>query len=162
MSWRVAKSLDHLLAQINAKWPKRDKSSDGSIGDANHASRSSDHNPWVDDGIVTARDFTHDPNHGFDSYLFAETLREKRDARIKYVISNRRIFSSETRPWEWRGYSGSNPHDHHVHVSVRSDRGHYDNVNNWDIGEGVTPADPVPAPSGHPLTKRGDTGWNVE
>mgnify|MGYP001562524195 CR=1 FL=1 len=66
MSWRVAKSLDVLLAQINALSPNRDKSSDGSIGDANHSARTSDHNP-DDAGVVKARDFSNDPAHGIVS-----------------------------------------------------------------------------------------------
>ncbi len=160
--WRVAKSLDKLLMQINAKWPTRRKSSDGSIGDANHASRSSDHNPWVDDGVVTARDFTHDPDHGFDSYVFAEHLRQTKDPRIKYVISNRRIFSSEVNPWVWRAYNGQNPHDMHVHVSVMPDKKLYDSVKEWDIGDGVVPADQPSTTEDRPLTKKGDTGYNVE
>lgn len=159
--WRVAKALDKLLAQINAKWPDRDKSSDGSIGDTNHASRTSDHNPWVDGGIVTARDFTHDPGHGFDSYVFAEHLRQTKDPRIKYVISNRRIFSSVQTPWVWQSYNGTNPHDHHVHVSVASDRAHYDSENSWDIGEGVVATNPQQPPE-RPLTIVGHTGYNVE
>lgn len=160
--WRVANSLDKLLSQINAKWPNRDKSSDGSIGDANHASRSSDHNPWVDDGVVTARDFTHDPAHGFDSYAFAEHLRQTEDPRIKYVISNSRIFSSETSPWVWRKYSGTNAHDHHVHVSVKPEKKFYDSVTDWNIGDGVAPSEHPIEPAGRPLTKKGDTGYNVE
>jgi len=160
--WRVAKSLDKLLVQINAKWPTRRKSSDGSIGDANHASRSSDHNPWVDDGVVTARDYTHDPDHGFDSYVFAEHLRQTKDPRLKYVISNRRIFSSVTNPWVWRSYGGANPHDQHVHVSVMPTQKLYDSVKEWDIGDGVVPSDQPPASDDKPLTKKGDTGYNVE
>lgn len=160
--WRVAKSLDKLLMQINARWPTRRKSSDGSIGDANHASRSSDHNPWVDDGVVTARDFTHDPDHGFDSYVFAEHLRQTKDSRIKYVISNSRIFSSVTSPWIWRPYNGTNPHDQHVHVSVNSTKSLYDSVNEWDVGDGVVPSDQPSAEAGRPITKKGDTGYNVE
>ena len=38
-AWRIAKSLDTLLAQLNALAPHRSKLSDGSIGDAAHATR---------------------------------------------------------------------------------------------------------------------------
>jgi hypothetical protein len=43
--WRVAKSLDRLLAQVNRLASDRSKASDGAIGDAKHQSRESDHNP---------------------------------------------------------------------------------------------------------------------
>src|ERR1041385_3157781 len=116
MDWRIAKALLELRVEVNNRWPDRSKESDGAIGDASHASRSSDHNPWIEDppgpNVVSAIDITHDPEHGFDSYSFAEWLRLGRDARIKYVISNRRIFSSEVSPWTWRPYKGQNPHDH--------------------------------------------------
>jgi hypothetical protein len=82
MTWRVASSLEVLLKQVNEKYPQRSKVADGAIGDAAHASRGSDHNPWVHDGnvgIVTARDFTHDPLHGLDSEHLAEALRLSRD-----------------------------------------------------------------------------------
>lgn len=133
MKWRVAKSLLALRNQVNEKFPNRDKSWDGTIGDANHASRNSDHNPWVDDGVVTAMDITHDPKHGVDSYEMAEELRQSRDPRIKYIISNRKIASSTTQPWKWRKYTGSNPHDHHVHISVKSERRYYDDDAPWEI-----------------------------
>jgi hypothetical protein len=97
MTWRVAKSLDQLLRQINALSPNRDRSSDGAIGNEAHASRNSDHNPWVHDaegnGIVTARDFTNDPKHGIVSDEIAKKLIASRDDRIKYVISNSKIAS---------------------------------------------------------------------
>lgn len=148
MAWRVANSLIHLRDQVNKMFPTRSKESDGTIGDAQHASRSSDHNPWVKDGgegIVTAMDLTHDPSVGFDSYKFADWLMEKKDPRIKYVISNRRIGSGSDgpAPWVWRKYTGSNPHDHHVHISVKSDKKDYDNTKDWDIGSfTMGPADP--------------------
>ena len=66
MAWYVARSLDQLLAEINASAPNRNKASDGSIGDADHSSRESDHNPCDDHDCVCARDFTHDPGHGFE------------------------------------------------------------------------------------------------
>ena len=52
MTWRLARSLETLRAQINRIAPNRSKVSDGTIGDAKHASRSSDHNPWAKDGGV--------------------------------------------------------------------------------------------------------------
>lgn len=136
MSWRVAKSLLMLRGQVNVKFPDRKKDWDGTIGDEAHASRSSDHNPWVQDasgGVVTAMDITHDPAHGVDSYKMAEQLRLSHDPRIKYIISNRRIASSEVSSWEWRLYNGTNPHDHHVHVSVKADVKHYDDEAPWEI-----------------------------
>ena len=130
MSWRLARGLDKLRSQVNAKHPNRSKASDGTIGDAAHSSRASDHNPRS--GIVHALDLTHDPGKGFDSYAFAERLRVNKDPRISYVISNSRIFSSTNTPWTWRKYTGSNPHSKHVHVSIRSNP-HADNTKDWAI-----------------------------
>lgn len=126
MTWRAMASLLTLRDQVNAIAPYRSKASDGLVGDAAHQVEQSDHNPHyvagVGSDIVTALDLTHDPDHGFDSYAFAETLRQHRDKRIKYVISNRRIFSSyavgTTPAWTWRTYSGTDPHTNHVHISV--------------------------------------------
>jgi hypothetical protein len=138
--WRVAKGLLALRAQVNARFPGRSKDSDGTIGDASHQTRDSDHNPWVRDGttgVVTAMDITHDPAHGCDSQVLAETIRTSRDARVKYIISNRRIASSEPTggkaAWEWRPYTGANPHNKHVHISVKSDKGSYDSSATWAI-----------------------------
>lgn len=138
-SWRVAKSLDRLLAQINAKWPGRSKAADGSIGDTAHSQRVSDHNPDKN-GVVTARDFTNDPAHGLVSRRLAETLVASRDNRIKYVISNRQICAGHLgpNPWVWRPYAGANPHEHHVHVSVIGDPKLYDDTRDWDLGGAAT------------------------
>ena len=99
MAWRVAKSLLHLREQINAKAPNRDKSNDGTIGDAAHASRSSDHNPWVKDGsegVVTAIDITNDPAHKVVSRDIAEAIRKSKDSRVKYLISAGEICSGSS------------------------------------------------------------------
>src|SRR5262245_40047305 len=157
MSWRLAKSLEVLRDQINQIAPARSKSSDGSIGDASHASRDSDHSPWVRDGstgVVTAIDITNDPVHGVDSEALAEKLRASRDPRIKYIISNRKICSSTQSPWAWRKYTGANPHNHHVHISVKSSKPLYDDTDPWQLGEIV--ADPQAKPAlERPLLKRG-------
>ena len=129
--WRVAKSLDTLLAQINAAYPNRSKVADGAIGDAAHAASVSDHNP-DQYGVVRARDYTHDPAHGFDAHAMADRIVASRDPRIKYVISRGRIASSTISPWVWRTYDGSNRHDHHAHVSVVPDA-RADNTSPWTI-----------------------------
>lgn len=140
MAWRVARTLDVLLAEINAIAPNRSKASDGSIGDAAHAGRNSDHNPWVKDGalgIVTARDFTHDPTHGCDAPAVAEFLRQlgkSGDKRVKYVISNRRI-AGVIGDWAWRKYTGLNAHEHHVHVSVSPEKRYYDSTAPWGVAK---------------------------
>lgn len=113
MTWHVAASLQTLLAQLNALAPNRSKASDGAIGDAAHASRTSDHNPWYND-TVTARDFTNDPTGGLDCQKLADALVLSGDKRIKYIIWNRRIWQAGS----WRPYSGINPHTKHLHLSV--------------------------------------------
>lgn len=135
---RLAKSLETLRNQINAASPSRSKASDGWIGDAAHKSRASDHNPWVDDGVVTAIDITHDPARGVDTWKLADHLRERRDPRVKYIISNGRIASAE-KGWTWRKYTGKNPHSHHVHISVHPDHARYDDTKPWDIDFDKTP-----------------------
>jgi hypothetical protein len=137
MSFRVAKSLLTLRDQVNAMAPGRNTSSDGTIGDAAHRNRKSDHNP-NEDGVVTAMDITHDPAHGVDAGELAEMLRASQDRRIKYVISNSRIFSSEKSPWQWRPYSGPNAHTKHVHISVLGEKALYDNTQPWPIEKVAT------------------------
>jgi hypothetical protein len=139
-AWRVAKALEMLRSQINVLAPNRSKVSDGGIGDPAHQSRKSDHNPWVKDkgiGVVTARDFTHDPAHDCDAGLLAESLRKSKDPRVKYVIWNRKIFTAAKKGgipgWTWRPYSGSNPHNKHVHVSVQPSKSRYDDQGKWTI-----------------------------
>ena len=164
MAWRVAASLLKMRDQANACWPNRSKSSDGTVGDAAHASRKSDHNPWVKDGgtgVVTAFDLTHDPGKGVDTWAMAEHLRQTRDPRIKYVISNHRIFNSTD--WKWKKYTGSNPHSLHMHVSVHSAKTKYDDTCDWSLAPGAgAPAGPGATGLPLPTVRRGDSGPYVE
>ena len=138
--WRAAESLLVLRQQVNAMAPGRRKTSDGLVGDAAHALRTSDHNPWVRDngmGVVTACDITHDPQGGCDAGRIAEAIRTGQDARVKYIIWNRQIANSESigghPPWTWRPYTGANPHTKHVHISVKPDKALYDEKMTWPI-----------------------------
>ena len=136
MAWRVAKSLIRLREQINELAPDRSKASDGTIGDAAHASRSSDHNPWVKDGnigVVTAMDITNDIAHGCDAQALVDALVASRDPRIKYIIWNRKLINSRIQPWVWRNYTGVNPHTKHFHLSVLADKALYDSTDTWQL-----------------------------
>jgi len=173
MAWRLAKSIDVLRSQINNLYPDRRKSSDGTIGDEAHASRSSDHNPWVKDGkigVVTAIDFTNDPEHGIDAGDLAELLLASRDHRIKYIISNRRIANSSktggAAAWAWRSYSGANPHTKHMHLSVKSAKKSYDDTRPWKL-EVKPKADmkvplPTPAPPVDPAVRGDPDIWHTQ
>jgi len=147
VSWRLAKSLEKLRAQVNAEWPDRDKASDGTIGDAAHAATKSDHNP-DSGGVVRALDITDDPKGGPSAEWLAEILRASRDPRISYIISNRRIASSYAiggvEPWTWRPYAGLNAHKSHVHVSVVAGKAG-DSVKAWTID----PNQPASVPATH-------------
>ena len=118
MAWRLALSLEKLRSQINAAFPARSKASDGSIGDQAHASRASDHNPNAQ-GVVTAIDITHDPEHGVDGEVLSRALAQ--DKRTKYVIFAGEIYRTYKPNLGWAKYTGPNSHHHHVHISVKQE-----------------------------------------
>lgn len=130
---RCAHSLDVLLGQINTLFPNRDKVSDGWIGDAAHAGRTSDHNPDTD-GVVHARDFTHDPVGGLDCDWLASRLVRYADSRIKYIIWNHKIWQRNG----WVAYNGTNPHTKHLHLSVVAGTMAESQIP-WNLGERPVP-----------------------
>lgn len=139
-AWYLADSLVALGEEINRRWPHRDTSSDGAVGDTSHQARKSDHNPdWDDDGQIRAIDI--DVN-GIDvAELLEETLKEP---RLAYIIYNRRIASAtqDGTPWNWEPYDGDNPHTGHVHFSIKHTRSAETNTSRW-LGGGAptTPED---------------------
>lgn len=157
MTWRVARALDVLRDEINAAAPRRSTVSDGSIGDAAHATRDSDHNPWVvkgGQGIVRARDFTHDPASGLDcnelAHCLAALLAIGTHPACRsgaYVIWNERIFSFDRRHEGWRWYgnwsTGKNPHDKHLHLSVTTDPVGFDSTHPWGVRAALEDAMPL-------------------
>jgi peptidoglycan hydrolase-like protein with peptidoglycan-binding domain len=89
--------------------------SDGSIGDTAHSARKSDHNPNAQ-GVVTAIDITADTANGVDGHELSRTLAQ--DGRTKYVIFAGEIYRSYKPHLGWTKYTGANPHNKHVHISV--------------------------------------------
>lgn len=133
MSWRLAKSLEKLRIQINAAYPNRSRVSDGTIGDQAHSARKSDHNPNAQ-GVVTAMDITHDPANGVDGKVLSRQL--VKDSRVKYVIFGGEIYRTYKPKLDWAKYTGSNPHNHHIHVSVVGDANEYDDSAPWELNHG--------------------------
>ena len=117
---KLSNAAEQLRSEINAKYPNRDKRSDGWIGDTAHNARKSDHNPDKQ-GWVRAIDIDSDLIKGSnkESWLLAEqikTIALKGDKRLSYVIHQHRI-ASPLKNWAWRVYKGSNPHISHIHIS---------------------------------------------
>jgi len=130
VSWRLAKSLDVLRAQVNEMYPNRSKASDGTIGDAAHAASKSEHNPNAL-GVVTAIDITHDPAHGLDIQDLATKLITSGDTRIWYIIANGRIWEAGA----WYPYNGIDPHTNHLHLSTNQLPTQYDNPSQWNLNK---------------------------
>lgn len=114
MSWWVSAAATRLRQQANQVAPNRSKVSDGTIGNAEHSARTSDHNPRPD-GEVCALDLTNDPAGGLDAHRLARETVD--DPRVKYCISNGRIKSKRFRLLGWRPYFGRNRHKSHAHWS---------------------------------------------
>ncbi len=112
MSWHLAPSLVGLQKEINAKWPKRSKKRDGTIGNAAHKATKSDHNP-NSRGSVNAIDITYP---GVDADVIISAVKKHPSA--SYVIFNKKIWSASHK-WVPRPYTGANPHTTHLHISIK-------------------------------------------
>ncbi len=119
MKPRLSKALIQLREQADDAYPDRKRDSDGTIGDAKHSARKSDHNPDPDSGIVRALDLDADFDKQASTAAYvADQIRiaARTDKRIAYVIFNHKIASARSL-WRWRKYTGVNPHTKHIHIS---------------------------------------------
>ncbi|MEV6812936.1 peptidoglycan-binding protein [Micromonospora sp. NPDC051296] len=127
MAVHLAGALKVLRTEVNERWPHRDRTSDGWIGDAAHQGRRSDHNPDADDSSVNALDIDKD---GIDPLLVVRRCIEH--PSTEYVIFDRTIWS-RSRGFHPARYTGSNPHDKHIHVSVSHEPNREDSNRAWGI-----------------------------
>lgn len=135
MAWYLNNALTTMRGEVNARWPTRDKDSDGTIGDEAHQGTSSDHNPDPD-GSVDAWDMDinlYGPSGGKPSSDL-EFLKSRFQAHesSKYWIHDRIICSRST-GWARENYTGPNPHDKHIHWNTRPD--YEDSTKPWGIKE---------------------------
>ncbi len=129
--WILTKGLQNLREQVNATFPHRDKTSDGTIGDAAHQAETSGHNPddtagskaeWNGDPDSTpevrAWDMDSDLGGGVSAQEFVDHMRALPglSSVIRYMIYNRKMYhvSNGFNP---TAYTGPSPHTEHVHFS---------------------------------------------
>ena len=145
MAWRAANSLVTLRNQTMAEHPSAapphtDVNSWGLVCDLAHTTSSShcphDFPGWGND-IVTAADIPHAPSLGLDAHAMAEHMRQVRDFRVLYILSNGRQtgvnHKNSDGTWRWDPYTGSDPHDTHIHVNTVQDS-RADDPRAWDLG----------------------------
>jgi hypothetical protein len=136
MAWVNIPASTSLLTEVNyVGSPSRNKAQDGTIGDGEHSTSPSDHNPdetgYVEgesdsDNIneVHARDV--DARGPWKTGWSAERIvqvilarcRSGAEKRLRYIIFNRRIWSRDD-GWIQRAYSGGDSHSTHIHFSFR-------------------------------------------
>jgi hypothetical protein len=129
-NWYLAPSLSVLRSEVNTRWPGRDHTSDGTIGDDNHQASHSDHNPNIRDS-VDAWDMDRD---GVD--VAAVIAAFQRHPSANYWIFNREIADVDD-GWRRRAYTGPNAHTLHVHFSIKQTSAAEQDRRSWGLLEGL-------------------------
>jgi hypothetical protein len=125
--------IDAMFDEARRSWPRRSTASDGAIGDPRHQAAGGDHVAGAR-GYVHAIDLTHDPAHGFNSWVQANRIRNrilaKTENRVKYIVSHdysigHDVIASPNSGWMWRLLNNPNDgpraHASHLHISILSE-----------------------------------------
>lgn len=159
MTAHLAPSLVRLRDEINRAFPRRDKTSDGWLGDPAHAARTSDHNPNAR-GSVNALDVDIDDRDQAKDLRTLLIRTAIRHPATHYVISNSLIYSRE-HGFAARAYTGVNAHTKHVHVSISQTVTAEQSTRPWRLlTAGVAPAN-NPYRYTHLPLRRGDRNVDV-
>jgi hypothetical protein len=106
-----------VLRQATKISPSRMKASDGLLPSKAHQAQ----NPNSDHNTGLAVDLTHDPARNIDCHEIYEEL--KKDERVKYLIFKGQIWMPGRGD---KPYTGSNPHNKHLHISIKDNCGNDD------------------------------------
>lgn len=136
--WTLAPCLVSLRDEFNDLAPSRDRASDGSIGDAAHSARASDHNP-DENRVVHAIDVDKDLRRpGVDMERVVQFLlarcRSGAEKRLKYIIFRQRIWA-KSNGWRQQAYTGPNAHKEHAHLSAEYDTKSANSRASWHLAE---------------------------
>lgn len=127
-SARLVKGGVRLRDQINARFPGRDKSSDGWIGDAAHSQRASFHNP-DSRGWVRALDIDENMGkagvwrRGRSARKLADQLQAYAASglpgsdRVLHIVYENQVSSGTYRSSWWKFRGSGYAHTQHIHVS---------------------------------------------
>lgn len=124
--------MTNLGNQFNKRWPTRDGSSDGAVGDYAHTQELSDHNPddtskhnasWDSDSDnvpeVRAIDVDNDLNEsGMNMQSVIDHMRTLPNlgSVIRYMIYNKKMYHVDD-GFKPTNYTGASPHTEHAHFS---------------------------------------------
>jgi hypothetical protein len=148
-AWVLVPCGEQLRRDVSRIAPNRDKTSDGTIGDAAHQQRVSDHN---DDevGRVPIRDA--DSKHEVHAWDADDDLREPGlamitivlflvdrcrrglERRLRYIIYAGWIWEASN-GWNRRAYNGDNPHNEHAHFSFSYETNLEADTSSWHLEE---------------------------
>lgn len=142
----AAPALLTLRAQVDARWPRRSRASDGIAPSEEHRRA----NPKSEHATGDAIDITYDPAQGPDLDALAAALLK--DPRTRYVIWRRRIANVQKEGGAWRPYTGASPHEDHIHLSIFADR--RDDASPWNLAAAASGATPPAAPTAPPSAIR--------
>jgi hypothetical protein len=152
MTWELTKGLKNLQNQINTRWPNRDKTTDGTIGDPEHQSGTSDHNPddseydnagWDGDSDNKSEVRAYDQDkdlreEGTTAQMLVDHIRKLPNLGtvLRYMIYNKKMYhvDDDFNPTTYTGTS--NPHTEHIHYSgARTDAADNNTTFNYRLDE---------------------------
>lgn len=132
MTVALTKGLANLRSQVNATFPNRDKTSDGTIGDKAHQAETSGHNPddtkgakaeWNADSDTTPEIRAWDMDSdlgcpGTTAQMVVDHIRKlpKVSSVLRYMIYNRKIYEAAN-GWAPKTYTGASAHTEHIHFT---------------------------------------------
>jgi len=143
MGWILTLGLQNLRRQVNAAFPARDITSDGTIGDTAHQAETSGHNR--DDTPGSRPEWDGDPDStpevrawDMDSNLNAPPATAQQvvdhirrlpgvSSVLRYMIYNRKIYRASN-DWVPETYTGKSAHTEHIHFSGAYTQAADDNV----------------------------------